>query len=62
MAEADPGLESCGRGEAPTYPVKGTHTKLGGQERDGGVVRLQPNAFLQHLHGTGGLHRDRTIL
>lgn len=63
MEEVDPGPEPLWkRGEAPTYPVKGTHTKLGSQERDGGIIWLEPDAFLQHLHSSGRLHGDRVIL
>lgn len=48
-----------GEGLRGTHPVQGAHAQLGGQQRDGGVVRLQADALLQHLHGTRRLGERR---
>ena len=53
---------SDGEGLPGTHPVQGAHAQLGGQQRDGGVVRPQADALLQHLHGTRGLGERRASM
>lgn len=46
----------------PTHPVKRAHAQLGGQQRDGGVVGLQADTLLEHLHGAGRLGESGVFL